>query len=112
MWIILNLPETLSHQRTAVNQEEGLSGKGYLELPIQALQKRPGFTGLRVLFCAIWLIKNLPIGRVSWLLVFWALNRLLWDAPEPSLEHMYRAVPVGQRGPATAASKRYAILTA
>lgn len=42
MWLILNLPDTLSHQRTAGNQEESLSGEGYLELPIQALQQKAG----------------------------------------------------------------------
>lgn len=39
-------------------RKKGLSGKGYLELPIQALQQRPSLTGLRVLFCVIWLIKK------------------------------------------------------
>jgi len=58
------------------------------------------------------LIKPLPINGVSWLQVFSAGNRLLWDAQGPSLEHVYRAVRAGCKGPVTAASKHYIILTA
>jgi len=53
VWLILNLPEVLLHQRTASNQEAGLSGEGYLELPIQALWQRLDPMGLRVVFCVI-----------------------------------------------------------
>lgn len=47
-----------SYQRTAGNEEEGLSGDGSLELPIQALQQRLGLIGLKVLFCVMWLIRK------------------------------------------------------
>lgn len=79
--------------------------------PSKPYNKRPGLMRLTVLFCITWITKNLPINRVIWLQVFWAGNRLLWDAQGPSLEHAYRAVHAEQKGPATAASKHYIILT-
>lgn len=69
-----------------------------MELPIEALQQRPGLLGLRIVFCIIWLITPLPINGVSWLWVFWAGNRLLWDTQGPSLEHACRAVHAGWKG--------------
>lgn len=55
-WICLE--HSLIKGQPTTRKKEGLSGKGYLELPIQALQQRPSLKGLRVLFCVIWLIKK------------------------------------------------------